>query len=391
MQRIGADAGAIARRLVGRRRPVARTTVLGSVHPRTLEPRSMRVAAVDRETDDAVRIRLVDDVAAPPTFEPGQFLTLVVRIDGVEHRRAYSICSPRSDRAGITVACKRVPRGAVSTYLVEQLRAGDRIGVLGPSGSFRVPDGIDGGGPLVLVAGGSGITPLFSIAASVLEEKPLARVFLLYGNRRLEDVMLRDALEALANEHPLRFRMRHVLEAPSDVWRGGVGRLERTVFAHEIDALLGGAARAASCEWMLCGPAPMTKAVHAELAERGVPIARVRQEQFLLRGSSRSNVSNAAQAAQRVVLHCAGRRFDVLADAGATLLEAGLASGAPMPFSCAVGGCGECRVRLTAGRVDMEEPNCLLPDERERGFVLACVARAASEVEIVIESRGETP
>lgn len=346
----------------------------------------MRVAAVDHETDDAVRIRLVDDVAAPPTFEPGQFLTLVVRIDGVEHRRAYSMCSPRSERAGITVACKRVPRGPVSTYLVEHLRAGDRIGVLGPSWSFHVPDGIDGGGPLVLVAGGSGITPLFSIAASVLEEKPLARVFLLYGNRRLEDLMLREGLEVLANEHPVRFRMRHVLEAPPDVWQGGVGRLERTVFAREIDALLAGEERATSCEWMLCGPAPMMKAARAELAERGVSIARVRQEQFLARGTSRSNVSNAPQ---RVVLHFAGRRFDVLADAGATLLEAGLASGAPMAFSCAVGGCGECRVRLTAGRVDMEEPNCLLPDERQRGFVLACVARAATEVELVIESRGD--
>lgn len=389
---LGSDASALVQRLAGGRpRPVARVTIARVPRPQALAPRAMRVAAVQRETADAVRIRLVDEAAERLEFVPGQFLTLAVSVDGVEHRRAYSICSPESERGGFTVACKRVPGGIVSSYLVDRLRDGESVGVLGPSGSFRVSPAVESGAPLVLVGGGSGITPLLSIMTSVLDALPRARVSLLYGNRRLDDVMFRDDLDALVRAHQGRLRVRHVLEHPPAAWTGGVGRLERDVFARELDALLVDAVDGSPCEWMLCGPEPMMRAAREELDARGVASACIRQERFLTRARGAAP-SPVPPSPQRVVLHSGGRRFELVAGAGQTLLEAGLAAGVRMPFSCAVGGCGECRVHLTSGRVEMDEPNCLLPEERTRGFVLACVARPSTAVEIAVApQQGESP
>ena len=346
-------------------------------------PRPMRVARIVRETQDAVSVFLEEASGAPLAFVPGQFLTLEVTTDAGRFRRAYSLStSPADGAAAITV--KRVARGRVSGFINEKLREGDVVHVLGPSGSFTVQPSPRAAREIVLVAGGSGITPIMSIARSVLSDEPRSRVTLVYGNRRQADVIFREPLDVLAREHTGRFTLDHVLEEPPDGWSGGRGRLDRPTFEARLEAL--GMTRPSGIEWYVCGPDPMRAAVREALLDRGVDRANVREEVFV-RPELHGGEATLPATDQTLHVRKNGLERTMIVHPGQTLLEAGLAAGMPMPFSCAMGGCAECKCRVIEGSVAMEEPNCLTPDEREQGYVLACVSRPRTTVKLEVPVR----
>ena len=263
--------------------------------------------------------------------------------------------SPRApSRVGLTV--KRVAGGRASTHLVETARAGDVLEALGPSGSFTLAAGV--AAPLVLVAGGSGITPLLSILREVLETEPGRQVALVYANRTPHDVIFARALAALAGEHPTRFVLSSLFGAT----------LDPAAFA----AALASVPFAKGAEHYVCGPEPMMRVVRDVLAAQGTRVDRIHEERFVSPQARALHPARAAGAA-RVKVRLAGVEHDVTVPAGRTLLEAGLAANVPMAFSCALGGCGACKVKVRAGKVEMDEPTCLTDDERAQGYVLACV------------------
>jgi ferredoxin-NADP reductase len=332
----------------------------------------MRVQSVVRETADAVTLVLRDPTGAAVRFAPGQFFTLHLRIDGEVVKRAYSASSSALAPDSVSVTVKRVEGGRASSYIVDGVREGDAIDVLGPSGSFT-PKPSASPRRLVLVGGGSGITPLASIARTVIESEPATRLALVYGNRAVGDAILKGALDALAVERGPAFVVRHVFERPPGGWQGGTGLLDGAALARELDAL--GEPDAATTEYFLCGPAPMMAAARACLEGRGVTAGRIHEERFV---SAHAAPASEEQTAQPVKVRLGGRAYDFVVPAGSTVLEAAVGAGVDMPFSCSVGGCGTCLVRLVEGRVEMDEPNCLAQGERAEGKVLACVSRPAS-------------
>ena len=376
------DVTAVAKTLSGRPMPalVERRAATRAAHG--IAPRRMRVAEVIRETPDAVTLVFEDESGSPIAFAPGQFFTLHVPVPsssrgpspatGVETlKRAYSVSSSALDPARFSVTVKRVDGGRVSAHLVEHARAGDGYAVLGPSGSFT-PAATAEARTLVLVGGGSGITPLMSIARTLLEAEPTARVVLVYGNRAVEDVIFRGALEALVRRHAPRFAVTHVLERPPEGWRGETGLLDEATLARALDGLR--VPDAPGVEYFVCGPEPMMQSARACLLARGAPPARIREERFLATHA----VGDGPREPHTVTLRLRAGERRVVVPPGKTLLEAALDDGAPVAYSCTVGGCGACRVRLVEGRVSMDEPNCLSPAERAEGYVLACVSRPAS-------------
>jgi ferredoxin-NADP reductase len=327
--------------------------------------RTLRIVEVRREGADAVSLVLADPSGAPLPCRAGQFFTVLVDVGGERLRRAYSASwiDPGGRQVAITV--KRVAGGRVSNHLNDSARAGDPIAVLGPSGDFGVADAA---APrhLVLIGAGSGITPLIAIARDRAGEAG-TRVTLVYGNRAAGGILFHAELEQLTAGNLV---VRHVLEEPGAV-AARPGRLDEAAIAAELDAI---AARGAGLptEYLVCGPAPVMDAARAVLIRRGVPAAAIREERF----ASPAARSAVAGAPQVVTLRRPGAApQSVLVPAGATILDAGIAAGVAMPFSCAMGGCGACAVRLVEGEVDLEEPSCLGADERARGVVLTCVAR----------------
>ncbi|MDC3956464.1 ferredoxin--NADP reductase [Polyangium jinanense] len=346
-----------------------------------ITPRRLRVTRVVRETKDAVSLTLTDPEGRRISFVPGQFFTVLVTLtSGEVLRRAYSISSlPDEDGAAaeVTITIKRMPDGRASNHLNERVAEGDVLDVLGPSGNFTVTPDPAARRHLVLLAGGSGITPLASITRTTLAREPGSRVSLVYGNRGEADIIFRDAFESLARAHADRFTLRHVLSDPPAGFTGRTGLLDRDNVTRELDAIAASSdLDADTTAYYVCGPEPMMVAAREALLARGVAPARIHEERFS--APARRTTPALPTTSAPVEIRLRGRTKTVSAAPGQTLLEAGLAASLPMPFSCTMGGCGVCKVKLLSGNVTSEEPNCLHEEERSQGFVLACVSRAAA-------------
>ncbi len=316
----------------------------------SLPGRPVRVAEVIQETPDAITLVLS---GADTGFAPGQFYTLVMEIDGRTVRRAYSATSvPGADRLALTV--KR--DGLCSTYLHDHARAGTELRVLGPSGTFRVTDPSAAGADYVLIGAGSGITPLMSIIRTVLATSPDATITLLYGNRTEAGIIFADELAALREAHPGRLTVHHVLSRPGPGWTGGTGRIGADHLTYSERA-----------HYYLCGPAAMLADVRDRLTGLGVAPDRLHEERF-----AGVPTADPELTARTMTVRNVG---DVVVAAGRTMLEAGLAAGVPMPSSCTVGSCGECRIRLLRGEVR---------GTVEDGGVLACVSYPLTDTVVAI-------
>jgi ferredoxin-NADP reductase len=388
---------ALGRRVEGARRDLAMLMLgLGGGHPSPVVPRRrpeqqrpaasadaariLRVTEVERVTADAVAFWLEDPTGDAIPFAAGQFFTLLLDVEGEPLRRAYSACSDPADPRRVRLACKRIEGGRVSNHLHATLAPGQLLRVLGPSGHFTLDAGLEPSGAVVLLAGGSGITPMMALARDALTRRPDARVSLIFGNRGSADIIFAAELAAVAEASGGRFTVRHVLSDPPDGWTGGVGVLDAATVAGELAALgdLGPDAL-----YFLCGPAAMMDAAREVLRARGVPPERIREERFAS-PARRPALLGAPASAQPVTVRVGNTVHLATAQPGQTVLDAGLAAGVAMPFSCAMGGCGACRVRLVAGEVDSDASSALLPAERDAGYVLACVSRPRGPVTVEV-------
>lgn len=343
--------------------------------------RPLKVVKVVRETDDAVSIYLTEADGSSLEFRPGQFLSVDVTIDGERLRRAYSFASACLPDVPVHVTVKRIENGRVSNHLNDTVQEGQELEVLGPSGNFTLEPRAVNERHLVMVAGGSGITPIMSILETVLRLEGGSRVTLVYGNRGWDDVIFRDRLAALHDEFGERLVVDHVLGQPPPNWSGGRGLLTGDVLETRFKAL--DIQDDGLIRYFLCGPTPMMEAAHEALRQRGVHANRIAAERF---NSHETHSGDAgSDKTELVVISKAGHDHGVQVEPGQTILEAALAAGIDMPFSCAMGGCGTCRVHRAEGEVRMEEPNCLSRAEREQGYVLTCVGRPLTHSKIEVE------
>jgi ferredoxin-NADP reductase len=263
------------------------------------------------------------------------------------------------------------------------VHAGDVLHVLGPSGSF-VAEKTARPRHLVLIAGGSGITPIASLIETTLRTEPSTRATLVYGNRSARDVIFQERLDALRAAHAERFAIDHVHEALDAGAIATCGRLDAATLASRLDAL--GVHDGADVIYFVCGPTPMMDAAREALVARGVTPTRIREERFSSPESRRTR--EGSRMPQEIRVRAGSRALVAVATPGSTVLEAGLEAGAPMPFSCAMGGCGACKVRLIEGQIEMDEPNCLTEEERTAGYVLTCVGHALTRATIELPSAG---
>jgi ring-1,2-phenylacetyl-CoA epoxidase subunit PaaE len=331
---------------------------------------ALRVADVERLCDDAVAVTFEVPPQLQETFayRPGQYLTLRLWVDGREERRSYSICAPAGRLPKIGV--RRVDTGLFSEWLVERLAPGDEIEVAPPSGSFT-PD-IEAGTHHGLIAAGSGITPVLSIAASVLAAYPDTRVTLLYGNRRTDTVMFTEELADLKNAYGPRLHLLHVLSREPMEAEIFTGRLD----AAKVAVLLGALVDVSDVDqWWLCGPLGMTEDAVEVLTGSGVDRKRVHRELFYVDEPPpelhRPDAEVEGESSEvTVVLN--GRATTLTLPRAESLLDSAQKVRGDLPFACKGGVCGTCRARVTVGDVTMRRNFALEEDEVDAGFVLTC-------------------
>lgn len=329
----------------------------------------LTVAAVDRLTDDsaAITFAVPDELRDAYDFAAGQNLTLRRIVEGREERRSYSICSPAG--AAPRIGVREIPDGLFSSWLVRLVRPGDVIEVQTPTGSFRADPGQ--GGRHLCIAAGSGITPMLSIASSVLTN-PDARVTLLYGNRTSGSVMFAEELADLKNRYGPRLDLVHVLSRePRDVELFS-GRLDADRLRRIIAALV--PVPGVDHVW-LCGPFGLIADAREVLAELGVPADRVHYELFYVDEPPpelhRPDVVIEGDVSEVTVL-LDGRTTTSAMAKDVSLLDGASATRNDLPFACKGGVCGTCRAHVVTGEVDMRRNYALDEDEVERGFVLTC-------------------
>ncbi len=329
---------------------------------------TLTVAAVERLCDDAVAVtfEVPEELRSAYDFEAGQSLTLRRIIDGEDHRRDYSICAPVGEPPRVGV--RLIPGGRFSEWLVHEVRPGDEIDVQTPRGSFRAaPDG----GRHLCIAAGSGITPMLSIASTVLRH-PGSRLTLLYGNRTTSSVMFAEELADLKNRYGPRFDLVHVLSRePRDVELFS-GRLEGDRLRQLLRLLV--PLSAVDHVW-LCGPFGMISDAREVLEELGVARDRVHFELFYVDEPppevNRPEVVPTGETSNVTVV-LDGRSTSAPMPKDETILDSAQRTRADLPFACKGGVCGTCRAHLVAGEVDMRRNYALDEDEVERGFVLTC-------------------
>ncbi|RKT88181.1 ring-1,2-phenylacetyl-CoA epoxidase subunit PaaE [Saccharopolyspora antimicrobica] len=337
---------------------------------RRTEFHALRVSGVERLCEDAVAVTfdVPPELADEFAFRPGQSLTLRRRVDGREERRSYSICAPRG--AALRIGVRHVAGGLFSSWLVHEVRPGDEVEVLPPTGGF-CPD-LTAHERHVCIAAGSGITPVLSIAASVLRETD-ATVTLLYGNRRSGTVMFADELADLKDRYPSRLELVHVLSREPRESELFTGRLD----AAKIRALLSTVVDAGAVDqWWLCGPFGMVTDARDVLRDSGVTGERIHQELFYVEDAPPEPVHHEEPAidgpTSEVTVVLDGRSTPMTLPRAVPVLDAAQRVRPDLPFACKGGVCGTCRAKVTCGEVRMRRNFALEDSELDQGFVLTC-------------------
>jgi ring-1,2-phenylacetyl-CoA epoxidase subunit PaaE len=351
---------------------------------------TLEIAKIKQETPEAISVSLVVPEALREAFrfKPGQHLTLRATLDGEEQRRTYSICCGPDDEH-LRIAIKRVADGRFSNWANDTLEAGARLEVMPPTGRFVLPPGDGKLREVVAFAAGAGITPIMAMLKQALLAEPNTSFTLIYGNRAPQSILFREELEDLKDRYLGRFTLLHVLSHNEE---SSVPLFEGRITGEKVRAFAATLFKPDEVAHVfLCGPGSMIKEARDALLALGMPRERVHFEFFApaqVSGSDPSRLrsprstdiarkgSDPALATEgtEAVAILDGMRHRFVVPPGGRVVDAALAAGIRVPYSCKGGMCCTCRARLVEGEAEMALNYSLEPWEIERGFILTCQA-----------------
>jgi ring-1,2-phenylacetyl-CoA epoxidase subunit PaaE len=343
----------------------------------------LKVKDIVQETADSVSIGFAvpAELKDEYRYKQGQYLTLRFIENGEEIRRSYSICSAPHESGELRVAVKRVKGGKISNLLNEAIATGSEIDVMTPMGTFFKE--IDPAHDLhyVLIAGGSGITPMLSILKTVLLAEPASRITLLYANNDEPSIIFRKAIDELAISYKERFKAIHLLAAPPE---GYSEKLRGIMTTEKVKELFDTYVQVGpKNEYFICGPIPMMDNVMMVLKGMNVPEEQIHIEYFAAPATTDTTVAHPKHAAHALATIVKdGDEYEIVME-DETVLQAALRLGLDAPFSCQSGTCATCRAKLLEGEVDMQTSFALTKHDREAGFILTCQARPVTDKIVV--------
>jgi ring-1,2-phenylacetyl-CoA epoxidase subunit PaaE len=381
----------------------------------------LKVVDITRETADAITIHLEhpEELAIP--YQAGQFLTLLVPVNGKKERRAYSLCSSPVEQPRLSVTVKRVKGGLFSNYLINQLQVGDTLEILPPMGNFKFIPAATNRRTVVLIGAGSGITPLMAMAKSALHHETATQVYLIYANRNEDSVIFKNQLKTLEQQYPERFRVTHIYSQPTALESAAKtntsffgrlfgksketapvsspteepntiysGRLNRKMLLTILEKLK--ISNTSNTEFYLCGPEGLMEEAKATLQILQVPSNQIFKESFVSSGHNAINTGAGSTAEeennttiqdQSVTILFEGQQYVVEVTKDKTILEAALNQDIDLPFSCQAGLCTACRGKCLSGKVHLDEREGLSDAEVAQGYVLTCVGHPLTKNVII--------
>lgn len=370
--------------------------------------------------DETHDVKTFEFVSKPNTlfrYKPGQFATLHLTIDGQKVNRSYTISSSPSRPHCYSHTIKRVPSsgdhppGLVSNWLHDNVNVGDQIEVSGPYGVFSCHDFPSK--KLCLVSGGSGITPMLSMARWVCDTQSNIEIVFVHAARTEADLIARVELEYLASRYQ-NFRLLFTLSGESDrsSWSGYRGRMSSSLLYSAVPDLN-------SWRVFVCGPAPFMASIKEQLRGDGYPMDRYQEESFgaPVASEQKQGSEEKAEKPAEFGLKAALKKISPVKDGGvqnrvskednkkpsaltasvkfsqsgktieakgSSILEAAEENGISLPFGCRAGACGACKQKLLSGKIQRDDydDQVLSDDERNEGYILCCIGKADGAIEI---------
>lgn len=340
----------------------------------------LTISGVQPETQNAIAITFDVPEELKPLFlyKSGQFLTVKAVINGVEHRRNYSLCSSPVLDEPMRIAVKKVKDGAVSQWLNEHAAPGMTLEVYPPMGNFTKEFSPSNVRHYVMFAGGSGITPILSIVKSALRIEPHSVVTLVYANTNADSIIFDEALQQLAANSESRLRLVHVLENNESERASYAGRMDKEL-VHTI--LSDKVPNYDAVEAFVCGPGPMMDNVVSVLHDKGLADNHIHREYFTIdkHKSEQDAMNQSADAAvseeiktRRVKIRLYGQEHEFDVEPDETILSAAQRADLDPPYACQIGACCTCRAKIVSGKVKMDEREALSDDEINEGYALTC-------------------
>lgn len=354
----------------------------------------LKVASVAKNTRDAVVVSFEVPASLNEAFRfrPGQYLTLRTQVDGQELRRSYSICAAPGDGL-LRVAIKRLNDGAFSTWANRHLLPGETLDVMPPDGHFTIDFHPEQARRYVAFAVGSGITPILSLIKTALDIEPASSFTLFYGNRASSAVLFREEIEDLKNRYMERFSLVYIMSREHQDIDLFNGRLDGA----KVHQLLGAWMDPAQIDYaFVCGPQDMTESVIQALQDKGLEKSQIKFELFgspkgpraLRTGQETGKAPGRAECEVTVIQDGLTRTLTIEKNKD-SVLDAALAQGIELPYSCKGGVCSTCRCKVVEGEVDMDANFALEDYEVARGFVLCCQSFPVTD-KLVIDFDQET-
>lgn len=347
----------------------------------------LKVKDIIAETKDAISIVFHQPSAGKINYKAGQFLTLIVPIEGKEVRRAYSLCSSPVVDDDLAVSVKRVEKGLMSNWLPDNLKVGQTLKVMAPTGQFTTEYKKEQKRHLVLFAGGSGITPMMSIVKTILHLEPESVCSLIYCNRDIDSIIFKNELDRLQTLDEGRLQVIHILDNAPMNWQGYSGLLNHDMLVKLLERIPNWGIEKTT--YLMCGPEGMMKNVELLLAQQNIPREKIFKESFVQGTIDKDKKEAAAptgdaNAAREVTIRYDGQEYKVTVAPQATILESALDQGIDLPYSCQSGLCTACRGKALSGKVKLDEEEGLSQSEKEEGYVLTCVGHPLTD-DVVIE------
>ncbi|MDG1719573.1 MAG: FAD-binding oxidoreductase [Flavobacteriales bacterium] len=324
---------------------------------------TLNITEINTLTSDSVEIKfgIPSDISSKFKFKAGQYITIKHNINGEEIRRSYSLCSDPNTNE-IAVGVKRVEGGKMSTFLTKEIKIGDALEVIPPTGNFVFEEG-----NVVAICAGSGITPILSMMKS-----SNSLFTLIYGNKTVESTMFYDEIRDINSDN-------HFVFSREEVGGCSHSRINNSV----IETVLQGDYK--DRVFYICGPGELIENTQKFLIKNGVKNSDIFFEMFTsVKKKDAVNKSETNEKICNITVIMDGDEFEYkLSSIGDTILDSAMEEGADIPFSCKGAVCCTCKAKVMEGKAIMDENYSLSEEEVEEGYILTCQAHPTTENIIV--------
>jgi ring-1,2-phenylacetyl-CoA epoxidase subunit PaaE len=345
---------------------------------------NLKVKEVIKETEDAITI-VFEQPSNKIQYKPGQFLTLILSINGEKLRRSYSLCTSPEVDTDLAVTVKQVMHGKASTYLINNIKKNHMIEVMEPMGTFTIDTNANFSRDIVILGAGSGITPLMSIAKSVLVKEPQSKIYLIYGNRNESSIIFKESLHKLKQVYGERLNIVHVLSQPVNKSEYPWERLNRSEIIKILESFP--SLNSGNADYFICGPEGMMEEAREALNLMKIKGEKIHSESFLpsnLVAPAGEVVSDSEIKTQEVTIVYQGDEYKITVPPDKSILQTALDQNIDLPYSCQSGMCTACMGKCSSGKVKLDESDGLSDKEIQQGYVLICVGHPATS-DVIIE------